>query len=422
MSNKLARVRWEIGQTLLPDHFESQEESYLNDVALRFRLTGIPSYGLGYMQWNESLLLDGIFSLNVLTYVLPSGLLIELNSNASLIPEQLSFTDLKSATIYVHIVEETKKRDFIEFDNHVYKNIYKLVLSLQPELNNDSDLINFNHYKHIDTFKLASFKQQEDNTWMLDSSYVPPLLLVGTSPFLRKKTQNIAKLLSHFQYELKKSLSAKQRSGDHSSYTSLLLNKCYECMRLINNINAEVHCHPYELYKELQLLYTTICLLQGNVVENVQTVYQHTNLASLFNELFNLLYKTIVVKEHTTHIQEFTLSDGIFQVKTNDFKHYPTAYIVVSHKDENLLKTFKQPKIALPNRLPDIHRKMIQGITLQKVEIATLSRQFTTPVECYKVIASNEWEHIVQERLIGFYAQTYLKGYTLYFVQTKESK
>jgi len=45
MTDKLARVRWEMGQTLLPENFLAQEESLIADTILRFRMSGLPAYG-----------------------------------------------------------------------------------------------------------------------------------------------------------------------------------------------------------------------------------------------------------------------------------------------------------------------------------------------------------------------------------------
>ena len=53
---RLARVNWRMGQTLLPEHFGAQEQSLLADIATRFGLLGLPLYGIGRLTWNESLL------------------------------------------------------------------------------------------------------------------------------------------------------------------------------------------------------------------------------------------------------------------------------------------------------------------------------------------------------------------------------
>ena len=81
MNDKLARVYWKMGQTLLPEHLLAQEDSLLANTVLRFRAQGLPSYGLGKLLVNETLLGEGIFSIQEMTLVMASGLLIKTMSD-----------------------------------------------------------------------------------------------------------------------------------------------------------------------------------------------------------------------------------------------------------------------------------------------------------------------------------------------------
>ena len=60
-----------MGQALLPEHLVALEESMLADSALRSSLHGMPDYGLHGLRWNETLLSEGMLSLEEMTLVLP---------------------------------------------------------------------------------------------------------------------------------------------------------------------------------------------------------------------------------------------------------------------------------------------------------------------------------------------------------------
>ena len=62
MDDKLARVCWKMGQTLLPEHLTAMEDSLLANTVQRFRMQGLPAYGVGKLVLNETLLGEGIFS------------------------------------------------------------------------------------------------------------------------------------------------------------------------------------------------------------------------------------------------------------------------------------------------------------------------------------------------------------------------
>lgn len=47
-----SRVRWRMGQALLPEHFLAQEQALREEVNLRFGLSSVPCWGLGALRWD----------------------------------------------------------------------------------------------------------------------------------------------------------------------------------------------------------------------------------------------------------------------------------------------------------------------------------------------------------------------------------
>ena len=108
---KLARVKWYLGQTLLPEHFNSQDQALTQEADARTRLQGLPSFGIGPLKWNEKLLEEGVLALSALTAVIPtdggSHLLLDIPGNAQVQPLSLKASGATRVSVYLHILEQT---------------------------------------------------------------------------------------------------------------------------------------------------------------------------------------------------------------------------------------------------------------------------------------------------------------------------
>jgi type VI secretion system protein ImpJ len=81
---KLAPVRWELGQILLPEHFTTLHTSLLAELRARAAVAGLPAYGVAELSWHDKALEQGQLILQSLTAVLPSGLLINVPGSGTL--------------------------------------------------------------------------------------------------------------------------------------------------------------------------------------------------------------------------------------------------------------------------------------------------------------------------------------------------
>ena len=70
--NELSRVRWQVGQALMPDHLMAQEDAFQSEMHLRQAMSGLPSFGFYALVWNQELFLDGVLALSD-ACLLPEG-------------------------------------------------------------------------------------------------------------------------------------------------------------------------------------------------------------------------------------------------------------------------------------------------------------------------------------------------------------
>ncbi len=432
MSGKLARVSWQLGQTLLPDHFEAQEEAYLTDVAMRFQLCGKPFYGVGCVYWESSLLNQGTLQITQLSYIFKSGLLIALNENASLVSDKINFDAQKTVEIYIHVMQEKQVNKYIEFDNKVYKKTYKLVLSQRLDICFGSDLFDPERYYHIDTFKLANFKQAENKQWQLDNSYCPPLLQLGSSLFLKESISQLSKLLVKFNLQLK--IYSGIVDGEDcvvniklNTQISIILSRIYVFMRLVHNIEGEVHVHPYDFFNELQTLYIDLLFYLNKFTENLNTQYEHEKIGANFQTLFKLIEELIAIEGCRYNSRPLELKNGIYSADLPEIlTTVDSYYLFVLHKKQSLMP-FKCPKLSSSRRLLEERENPIaEGVEVRKLtgikkdDIALECWDLQGRTECFLLVQNieegSEWNNVLADKNIGYFANEITNGYEVRLV------
>lgn len=108
---ELARVYWRFGQPLLPEHLFLQEKSLLSNTTEHYRALESPYHGVVELNYDEAQLRSGVLSINNLSLILSSGLLIKSGSNMFFSPDNLKLDGEKKCSIYCHILQKDLKND-----------------------------------------------------------------------------------------------------------------------------------------------------------------------------------------------------------------------------------------------------------------------------------------------------------------------
>ena len=176
LKNQTARVHWHIGQALLPEHFYAQESGLREELNLRFRMNPAPFWGLGSLKWDSFQILEGIISIQEMTLVMPSGVLIDIPGNTGSVSFNLNTAGSSRAEVYLHLQGgfDISRDDGMSAMNEdsVERVVQKVKLSTIPY----SDTA-------VQSFKLCEFEKSVEGVWSPVASYVPPMVRVGTSPF-----------------------------------------------------------------------------------------------------------------------------------------------------------------------------------------------------------------------------------------------
>jgi type VI secretion system protein ImpJ len=418
VTETLARVDWQLGQTLLPDHFIAAEDAVLAEVKTRFDLLGLPFYGIGRLKWNESLLTDGVLSIQVMTLVLPSGQLIDVPGNAAADTFNMNAAGATRVPVYLHLIAERaaprnggasggsanplaaaavagiggRGQDGERLDRVVHR----LAVTSEQTVKNA-----------VQTFKLAEFEKGFEGTWALAEDYLPPMVQVGTSPFIEKTLERFMKLLELFHLKLQEDIAAAYLGGEGLFSAKLCLEGVYRLQRFIGNLKTQVHFHPYFLYEALKTFYIELSLFQNATPLNVAAPYLHDDLAGCLRAVYEPLTEQVQFTRGKTPYLAFERKEGLFVLPEipTEVRRAREVYLLIQKPKITETLALEGFKVAARSRLPIVHQLALQGIPFTKIERPPFQHQFGAEVEFFLLHEGEEWDLALGEGSIAFYDQ-----------------
>lgn len=406
MHNRLPRVFWAMGQTLLPAHLRSQEDSILADSALRFSLQEAPSYGLYRLEWNEALLGEGVLSLDEMTLVTPFGLMLQLKENARVEPLNLNLSGGTLLPVYLHVRnnpdgtgQQDVKQQTVRRDN-VNCWLWQLELSTDPE-----------NPETLESFHLAEFEKQPDGGWRLSNRYVPPLGCLGPVPFFKADIEALIHKLEAYHYQLTQEIAAIYLSGTDLVNAKQCLKSVVQMQRFLANLTAQIHPHPFTVYEQLKHFYVDICFYHDANPEAATEPYRHEHLADIFRETFTLLNEQLQLSQTRSPYLPFTESGGIIRADLpTEIREAKEIYLLVQKSGITQTVNLDGLKIAAVSRIGIAHKFFLQGIPFKRIDRPPFQHSFGPEVDIYQLVTGDEWDHALKELAFGFYAEARLSG------------
>ena len=398
-----------MGQALLPEHFFAQEEALISDSICRFRASGLPRYGIADLKWNDTLLAEGVFSIQAMTVVMPSGLLVTIPGNAVLSPFNLNIPGTVDVDVYCHVLHDTVSEESAQEDwedteeNTIPRVIYQLTLSSEQ-----------NHPDALLTIKLVVFSKDPEGMWQTSDSYIPPLLQTGTSPFLQKEMVDLSQALEAFQYNLTLD-AASYLSGESLFSVKQCLKSVYRTQRLLANLNSQVHAHPYFLYEALNTLYAEVCFYKDTVPEHITAPYSHDRLAACFSRIIKPLKEQMQTAKTRSPYLPFAFKDGVHRITLpKEIREAKQIYLLVQKSHINLAFAEENLKLASFSRLSLVHKMALQGIPVRKTDRPSFQHAFGPEVDFFLIIEGEEWDYALRELSVAFYHHSQFKEMEFY--------
>jgi type VI secretion system protein ImpJ len=389
-----------MGQALLPGHLRAMEESLLADSALRFSQQELPAYGLYNLHWNQALLTEGVLSLEKMTLVMHSGLLLELKGNAQTTPLNLNIPGTTLVPVYVHVrsrpedsatpdtASQTIKRD------NVNCWIWSLELSTEQQ-NPDTQ----------ESFHLAEFEKQPDGSWQLSSRYIPALVRLGSMPFLKEELAGLVIKLEAYQYQLTQEIAAIYLSGADLVNAKQCLKSVVQMQRFLANLFAQVSPHPYTVYEHLKHFYVDLCFYHNSTPQFATAPYRHEQLVDVFRETLEPLNEQLQLSQVRSPYLPFTVSGGLVRAKLPEpIREAKQIYLLIQKGDVTKSVNLDGVKIAAVSRISMVHKFYLQGVPCKRMDRPPFQNSFGPEVEVYQISPGDEWDYALDELELGFYA------------------
>lgn len=396
---KLAPVRWELGQILLPEHFNAQHASMLAELRARAAVAGLPAYGIAELTWHDRALEQGQLVVQSLTAVLASGVLIHVPGNGTLDSLSLKATGAPRVQVYLHLLEGIASA----IGNPLYagdgktlrRSLLTLRLSTQPTLE-----------RSLETILLGEFQCEPDRRWVLCPGFCPPLLQVGPSPFLQQQMSALAKRLVDFHHRLLDDMRDSLLHGGYLSTISGCLREVCAVRSLLAEIPTGIHRHPYFLFDALRRLYFEVCAFHEKVAELPCLPYVHDKSGELFAQLFGYLEKNLIALTVPRRHCELKLRDGRFVLESwpEELVRAERVYLLVSRNQRHERVSLESVKLASPERLELVHRAALRGVPFDPVADPPSSRHFVEGMDFYELALGEEWAQVQKSQGLCFYA------------------
>jgi type VI secretion system protein ImpJ len=288
-AHKLARVRWYVGQTLLPEHLTLQEEAILAEARLATEMRGLPAYGVARLSWNTQLLQQGELAIVALTAALEDGRILDVPGNATVAPLDLRSSGETRVSVYLHLLGKTQNaggnRLYEDDPKAVERVVHCLKLSLEPSLT-----------EAVATLKLLELKREMGGTWELSNGYAPPLISVGQSPFFLPVIEQLKIQLGNFRREVLLHLSDAYVARDRAAAVRRMLVEIARTQAMLGDLDHKVYPHPHQLFAALrQFYFEVLCFFEAE--PSVLPDYHHDQPAA------SLVKLAVMLKQRLGHVR-----------------------------------------------------------------------------------------------------------------------
>ncbi len=393
--HKLARIDWKMGQTLLPAHLIAQENALLNDTAQRFSLIGVPFYGVGRLIWNQSLLDVGVLSLQRLAVVFPDGLFISVPGNAEVASFNLNLVGRTNFNVYLHLLAETESVTVGEEEEEVLERVlHRLELSSEKSAGSA-----------VQSVKLARFEKDPTGVFTLAEWTIPPLLRIGSSPFLGETIHRLTEMLEQFHLKLSRKIADSFLSGESLSSAKSCLKALFRLKGFLINISRHIRCHPYLLYEALREFYLELCFYQNANPEYGALPYAHDDPGRCFGPLFESIEAMIQDTRGSAPYLGFERKNGLFIVEgiPKELRGAREAYLLIQKSRVQDSFAVERLKVASLQRLPSVHRHALHGVPINKIDRPPFQHPFGPEVEFFRLAEGEEWDHVLKDGSVAFY-------------------
>lgn len=422
-------VLWSKGVLLTPQHLQIQDR-FLEDTT-EFRMSSLASFPWGFteLEIDREALSEGSLSLSRASGLLRDGLAFDIPGSDPAPPpkslEGLFAPDQETLTIHLAmparrpgeraVSVDGSSRDTPFIARAIQRRDENTGLSEKPVMVAEKNfrLASENEYLEGNTnLPVARIRRGATGALELDTTFVPPVLAVGASPYLTTVTRRLVELLTAKSNSLSK-VRRERGKGLASFGVSDVANfwLLYSTNRYLPEVRHFLQVrqsHPERLYASLLGLAGALSTFSTTLHPAALPEYDHDDLAGCFTALdraLRVLLETVVPARFVSIPLEET-RPAIFAAAIDNDQYLASTemYLAVSAKGVDSQRITRLLKVASADRIDHLVRQAVGGIELRH----TPEPGSDVPVKLdYRYFALNQggegWEGVRSARNIAVY-------------------
>lgn len=310
--SQFSKVAWKDGMFLLPQHFQQAERNL--ETALRLQLLGPQplAWGVFELLLNEQALSEGRVELLRCRAHFPDGTSFHAPEMDELPPAAplsvggssrtaevfLTIPARRAQVPLVAVTAERRDARFIErpldvSDDHDPDQVRTIDVAVK----NTHLVVGRDGLEGLVVLKIAEIERSAEGSWCLRRDYVPPLVVIGASPPLVRKVQEILGRVS----ARAEALTAQRRMrGDALEFNAAdllnfwLLHSLNSCLPRLRHLLSVPSVHPERLYEGLLGLFGSLLAFSPSAPREAPA-YQHDSIGDCFGALIGQIYDLLGV-------------------------------------------------------------------------------------------------------------------------------
>jgi type VI secretion system protein ImpJ len=407
VANQASRVHWHLGQVLLPEHFYAQEESLREELGTRFRVKPAPAWGLASLRWDEYQLQKGTVSVQELTLVLPSGLLVDIPGNTAPVFFDVNAAGAARAVLYAHLQSAYKTvrvGDAGADDGGVERIVQTLDLSTAAYSEGG-----------VEAFRLAEILCGPDGAWSIAPDFLPALLQVGDEPFFGPYLERMRKVARALRQLLVDELKENYLAAEAQAGAKQCLRGLFELQAIIVDLENGIRPHPYEIFRALRAVYIDVSIFRGVHPAGIERPYKHEEPAECIGGFLTELEEHMQVGRSRLPYVEFAKKDGLYGCTLGkDVKKASEVFLLVQKPQVAAKVDMSRVKVASASRLHAVHERSLRGIPIQRLENPPFQHGLASTVDFYSLLPGKEWDYALAEGRIVLFDAPQLEACRLY--------
>ncbi len=424
---QLQPVLWTKGTFLTPQHLQLQDR-FLED-SLNFRLQALKfcAWGFSEVVLDQELLAQGQLAVTRASGIFPDGLLFDIPGPDQPPPSKalVEFFDpgMRDLDIYLTIPDYKLKglnvaglgrtagsRYLAEITNIRDDNTGTGERPIQIARKNLRLLAANETREGSSALRIANVERTEAGAFRLNPRFVPPLLAVRASDYLRGLVNGVLEILSAKSTQLAGGRRQKNQSLADFTASDIanfwLLYTVNSHIPVLSHLLQGQRCHPEELFSELTALGASLTTFSTTVRPRDLPLYDHLNLSRVFSDLeekLRLLLES-VVPTNVVSLPLKQLKNTIYATAIDQDKYLANTRMYLAFSadtsEESIIRKVPQlVKACAASQIEQLINMALPGIALSHVTVPPSAIPVKMKYQYFSLNQSGPaWETVIRSR------------------------